>query len=146
MTQTHPNPNLILQKSPVYDVANSLLILRVYFKYSWAGLDGKPNNTMPYYLKFIKESVYDGYGTEFARAFQRLMEIERSNNPFKTAILYQNHNKGRFVQGVQNPQVFKIVDSKGLLHLTYRPDITDDVKDYIESSFEILKNVYHGKI
>lgn len=146
MTQAHSNTGIILQKSPVYDVINSLLVLRVYFKFSWNDANGKPNNTMPYYLKFMKESTYDGYSTELARAFQRLIEIERSNNPFKTVILYQNHNKGRMSQGVQNPQVFKIVDSKGLLNLSITPGITDDVIDYIESNFAILKDVFHGKI
>lgn len=146
MTQSHQNSNLILQKSPVYDVANSLLVLRVYFRYSWTSPNGNLNNTMPYYLKFMKEGSYDGYNTEFARAFQRITEILRSNNPLKTVILYQNHNKGRFVQGVQNPEIFKIVDSKGMLNLSLSANLTDDVKDYIVSNFETLKMVYHGKI
>lgn len=146
MTQQNSNSNLVLQKSPVYDVANSLLVLRVYFKYSWKDANGRANNTMPYYLKFMKETSYDNYTTELARAFQRLTEIIRSNNQFKTAILYQNHNKGRFAQGVQNPEVFKVVDSKGLLNFTCAQNINDDVRDYILTNFELLDKVYHGQI
>lgn len=146
MTQPNSNSGLILQKSPVYDVANSLLVLRVYFQFSWKGANGSLNNSMPYYLKFMKETSYSGYDTEFPRAFQRLSEIIRSNNPLKTAILYQNHNKGRFVQGVQNPEVFKIVDSKGRLNITCKPGTPDNVIEFVEANFDVLNQLYHGKV
>ena len=146
MTQTaQQSPSLILSKSDRYDVANSLLVLRVYFKYQWKDSQGRLNNSIPYYLKFNKETAYEQYNTEFARAFERLNEILGSDNPFKTAILYQNYNKGKMVAGVQNPEVFKIVDSKGTLNLTLSTD-SDNVIEYVKENFEALRQKYHGKI
>lgn len=145
MTQTAQSPTLILPKSALYDVANSLLVLRVYFKYEWRDKTGRPNNSMPYYLKFMKETAYAEYNTEFPRAFERLQEIMISENPFKTAILYQNYNKGRMVAGVQNPEVFKIVDSKGTLQLTLFND-TDNVVEFVQENFDHLRKNYHAKI
>lgn len=145
MTQTAPSSSLILPKSAVYDVANSLLVLRVYFKYEWRDKQGKLNNSMPYYLKFTKETGYAEYNTEFPRAFERLQEIMVSDNPFKTAILYQNYNKGRMIAGVQNPEIFKIVDSKGTLNLTLSTD-TDNVVEFVKENFEQLRRNYHARI
>lgn len=146
MTQTEAPKDLIMQKSNIYDLANSLLVLTVYFKYTWKDQHNKPCNSIPYYLKFIKDTGYDGYNTEFPRAFERLTEIQDSNNPFKTALLYQNHNKGRMLRGVENPQIFKIVDSKGTLMLTIASDMSDNVTEFINLNFEELRNKYHGKI
>lgn len=143
---TTSQPSLVMQKSDVYDVVNSYMVLTVYFKYAWKDRYKNSNNRIPYYLKFIKDNGYDGYNTEFPRAFERLNEIMDSENPFKTAILYQNHNKAKMVKNVENPEVFKIVDKKGTLELTTASDLADNVSEFIIENFKQLLEKYHGKI
>lgn len=99
-------------KQEEHDKLNSIFILWVAYKYKWkAGNTSK--GSMNYYLRFTNDKDYKGNVSEVNRCFNILSErlsldYLEQGNPMTTAILYRNLNRGRSLQGIINPEIFRI--------------------------------------
>lgn len=108
------------QKKEVHDKENSIYALWVGYKYQW-NFEGKNVSSMTYYFRYVNDGYYDGNKTEENRIMKLISErltIEylEINNPMTHAILYRNKNRGRTLEGVDNPEIFRIYcDSDGFI-------------------------------